>query len=116
MSQKHTPGPFESINSVEELFGPDSEIYSVSVQNRFGQSVLVATCPPSPDISNEQRQLNSRRIRDCLNACEGIEDPAQDINEAIVSLKVIERLGFSSHLSNEFQYLIHNALKRLGAK
>lgn len=66
---KHTPEPWRASNTDDKC---------VYINNPTGGR-LVADCYGHSLISHEEEQANAARIIACVNACEGMADPAADI-------------------------------------
>lgn len=82
IKKQHTPGPWKLGTAVtQKALG----IFQDSVQD--GQQVD-AICLITPlDCLTEQDQINAKRIVECVNACEGLDNPAEFIQEYEEALK-----------------------------
>jgi len=66
----HTPGPWR--------IGQDSAAHAIWTAGNVPASLIVAIRPDCTEQDNN-RQANAARIVACVNSCEGIADPAQEI-------------------------------------
>lgn len=74
---KHTPGPWKVRGTKPVRLNMDSDTRFWVIQDREGYSpALVPPWDAVPPLAAEEAGANATRIVDCLNALEGIENPA----------------------------------------
>lgn len=90
---KHTPEPwvsrleemggYDCMTDAAHIIGPDGTNIATLDAQYYGQE----NCRPQPIEGAVLMEFNAARIVDCVNACEGMDDPAARIEELRADLR-----------------------------
>lgn len=121
MKAAHTPGPWRvGFGKVYPKEMPQFATMAVSVygdypQNGFGDSPIASIAPVKDYTPIDH--ANAARIVECVNACEGIENPADlrkqrdELLKALgLALEIIEKPGISASHYSENMHAIECAI------
>ncbi len=111
---KHTPTPWRYVTHADKRMGDC--IRGGRVRTEDGATVPPAVCTMSKCEGWETQQANAARIVQCVNACEGIEDPASALKQARQALTALKAgMAPDGHISaSEMEYIASEALRALG--
>jgi len=88
MKTKHTPGPWH----IEEHNQKDRHNIGIVSEDEKGNAWVICSMnriknPLWNESITELDRANAIRIRDCVNACEGMDDPGETVPEMLEVLK-----------------------------